>query len=192
VIRTLCLLGWAALVAVGLTRFTTVERVSSTVGTPATLLPDADDIEIADAIPVSLVIRNDSGAEDRLLGGSSPVALRVEVHRTRLVQGRREMHPFADGLTIPANETLILEPGASHLMLLGLQASLVQGQTFPLTLRFAHAGEVTVPVRVRRRVDAAGLTPFPPSRIGDLSVSLASAPPAPPGTLVPEPDREPD
>ena len=185
-IRSRCLLVLAALVIVGLAPFTTVAPASSLEATPIALLPHVDEVEILDSVPVSLVIRNNGNAGDHLLGGRSVVARWVEVHRTRLVQGQREMHPVAGGLTIPANEALILEPGASHLMLLGLQTSLVQGQSFPITLQFAHAGEVTVTARVRRRVDAAGLTPIPPATAGELSISLASAPPAPAGTLAPE------
>ena len=144
---------------------------------------------LADAVPVSMVIRNDGDDEDRLLSGSTPVARRIDVHLTRLVDGRREMQPVPGGLSIPAHGSLILEPGASHLMLLGLQTDLVQGETFPLTLRFARAGVVTVTARVRRRVDAAGLTPNPALIIGDLSLALASVPPAPAGTPTSELDR---
>jgi hypothetical protein len=56
---------------------------------------------------------------------------------------------------------------------------LVQGKTFPLTLRFERAGEVAVIARVRRRVDAAGTQPLPEVSLGDLTITLASAPPAP-------------
>ena len=66
-------------------------------------------------------------------------------------------------------------------MLYGLLVDLVQGRTFPLTLHFARAGDVTVTARVRRKLDAAGVTPFPPVMADDLSISLISAPPAPAG-----------
>ncbi len=71
-----------------------------------------------------------------------------------------------------------LEPGTSHLALVGLRTDLVQGETFPLTLRFERAGEVIVIARVRRRVDAAGIEPLPIVTLGDLTIVLASAPPA--------------
>lgn len=67
-------------------------------------------------------------------------------------------------------------------MLLGLRRDLAQGETFPLTLRFARAGEMTVTARVRRKVDAAAVSPVPTVVSGDISVSLASAPPAPAAT----------
>jgi copper(I)-binding protein len=108
------------------------------------------------------------------------VAERVEIHQTRLVNGRREMVLLPAGLIIPPTSTLVLEPGSSHLMLVGLRQDLVQGRTFPLTLYFSQAREVTVMARVRRKVDAAGITPFPPVVTGDLWISLASAPPAHP------------
>jgi copper(I)-binding protein len=131
------------------------------------------------AVPVSMLIRNDGDEADRLLGGTSPVAARIEPHRTRLVRGQREMTALPDGIVIPPGDAIVLEPGADHLMLIGLREPLIQGRTFPLTLRFARAGNVTVQARVRRRVDAAGITPFPPMTLGELSVSMASAPPAP-------------
>jgi copper(I)-binding protein len=133
--------------------------------------------EIPGAVPVSLVIQN-AGEAERLLGGSTPVAERVEVRQTRLVAGRRVSAPAPQGIVIPAGESLVLEPAASHLLLFGLHADLVQGKTFPLTLRFEHAGMVTVTVRVRRKVDAAGVEPIAPVIAGDLRLSLASAPPA--------------
>ena len=134
--------------------------------------------EVPGAVPISLLVQN-AGADDRLLGGSSPVATSVEAHQTRLIAGRRVMEAAPDGIAIPGGKTVILEPAANHLMLLGLTDDLVQGETFPLTLRFERAGEVTVTVRVRRRVDAAGVAPISPVAAGALLISLASAPPAP-------------
>jgi copper(I)-binding protein len=151
--------------------------------TPVLATPVITPVEASSAVPISLVIRNEGDQHDRLLGGHTPAAARVEVHRTRLDAGDRVMEVAPDGIAIPAGETLTLEPGHNHLMLLGLQVGLVQGETFPLTITFDRAGEVTVMVRVRRRVDASGLTPFPPVVVGELSISLASAPPAQAETL---------
>jgi len=139
--------------------------------------PPANGIEIPNAAPISLLIQSRRATDDRLLGGETALAERVELHQTRLVHGVREMTTAPAGLVVRANSTTILEPGGDHLMLVGLRRVLVQGETFPLTLHFARAGEATVQVRVRRRVDAAGITPFPPVVSGDLAISLASSPP---------------
>jgi len=48
--------------------------------------------------------------------------------------------------------------GGMHLMLEGLSQPLRQGQSFPLTLKFQHAGDITVQVAVAAlgaRQDAA-------------------------------------
>jgi copper(I)-binding protein len=135
--------------------------------------------EISDGVPVSLTIQNDGDADDRLLGGSTPVAQWVGVRRTFLVHGRRETEPLPEGIVIPADAMITLEPGKSHLALFELRTDLVQGETFPLTLRFERAGEVTVIARVRRRVDAAGIAQLSEVSLGDLTIALASAPPAP-------------
>lgn len=155
--------------------------------------------ETPGAIPVSMLIHNGGAVGDRLLGGSTPLARTVEVHRSPLMHGVRAMVEAQEGLPIPGGSTVMLEPRNGHLMLIGLRASLVQGQTFPVTLRFARAGEVTVTARVRRKVDAAGVPPIPPVTAGDLTISLVSAPPAAavaPATPVtartPCPCREPD
>jgi copper(I)-binding protein len=135
--------------------------------------------ESHDTTPVSLLIRNDGDEDDRLLGGSTPIAQCVELRRTVLVHGRPAVAEVREGIAIPARATLILEPGKSHLALFGLRRDLVQGERFPLTLRFERAGSVTLVARVRRRVDAAGIAPLPEVSVGDLTLALASAPPAP-------------
>jgi copper(I)-binding protein len=133
---------------------------------------------IPDGVPVSLSIQNDGDLDDRLLGAWTPAARSVGIRRSFLVNGRRQSAPVPEGLVIPADTTTTLELGKSHLALYGLRADLVQGQMFPLTLRFERAGEVTVVARIRRRVDAAGTEPLPQVSIGDLTIARASAPPA--------------
>ena len=50
---------------------------------------------------------------------------------------------------IPAGQMVTFTPGGAHIMLTGLKQKLVAGQSFPLTLTFAHAAPVTVDVKVR-------------------------------------------
>ena len=132
-----------------------------------------------DAVPISLLIRNDGDQDDRLLGGSTSVAEQVLLRRTRFERGRPATVLVPGGIAIPAGATINLEPGMSHVALLGLTSDLIQGETFPLSLCFEHAGKATITARVRRRVDAAGFTPLPEVSVGDLTIVHASAPPAP-------------
>ncbi|MDP9084037.1 MAG: copper chaperone PCu(A)C [Pseudomonadota bacterium] len=92
-------------------------------------------------------IDNRGRRADRLVGISSPVAGRVEIHETRMQQGSVEMRALAS-LECPPGVTVKSEPGGLHIMLVGLRHPLVTGTKFPLSLRFRDAGvmEVQVPV----------------------------------------------
>lgn len=54
-----------------------------------------------------------------------------------------------DEIPVPAGETVSLEPGGYHVMLLELVAPLEAGDTIEVTLTFAEAGEVVVEAEVR-------------------------------------------
>lgn len=130
-------------------------------------------------VPVSLLVRNLGSSDEVLLGASSPLAERVEVHHSRMESGARIMEPASDGVALPAGSTVILEPEGSHLMLIRTREPLVQADLFYLVLRFGNAGDVPVTGRVRRKLDAAGVAPIPPVTAGGIEISLVSAPPAP-------------
>ncbi|HYZ40658.1 MAG TPA: copper chaperone PCu(A)C, partial [Stellaceae bacterium] len=86
---------------------------------------------------------------DRLVSASTPAAKKAELH-TMSMQGMvMKMRPLA-GLDIPAGQPVALKPGGEHIMLLGLKQPLREGQSFPLTLDFAKAGQRTVTVSVEK------------------------------------------
>ena len=53
-----------------------------------------------------------------------------------------------DVLDLAPGTPVTFAPGGMHLMLMGLTGKLEEGRTFPLTLSFEHAGEITVEVPV--------------------------------------------
>jgi copper(I)-binding protein len=85
---------------------------------------------------------------DRLTAASTPVAQTAEVHESTSEGGIMRMRPVP-GLDIPAGKTVKLSPGGYHIMMFGLHRPLKAGESFPLTLTFAHAVPVTVTVHVR-------------------------------------------
>jgi copper(I)-binding protein len=95
-----------------------------------------------------LTIANTGAAEDRLLAVTSPAAESVEIHQMEMADGRMTMHPVEGGLVIPAGGTVVLEPGGFHLMLVGVGDGLVVGTIIEVTLTFANAGDVTLPLVV--------------------------------------------
>ena len=84
---------------------------------------------------------------DRLLGGSTPVADRLELH-SMVMRGNVMKMRQLDAIALPAGQSVKLEPGAQHLMLVGLKAPLKVGDKLPLTLKFEKAGEVKAEMTV--------------------------------------------
>ncbi len=89
----------------------------------------------------------ESTRDDRLLTVESPVAARVMIHAVTNRDGVNRM-VHLDALDLPAGEPVVLAPGGTHLMLMGLKARLSEGARFPVTLGFERAGVVTVTVPV--------------------------------------------
>ena len=90
-----------------------------------------------------------SPSADRLVSASTPVAKKAELH-TMSMQGMvMKMRPLS-GLDVPAAKPVTLKPGGDHIMLLGLEHPLRDGQSFPLTLDFEKAGSQTVTVTVEK------------------------------------------
>jgi hypothetical protein len=92
---------------------------------------------------VYLTIRNAGTQDDQVVTLRSPLSERVEIHETKTSDGIMRMRQVTDA-TVPAGGFLALEPGGTHVMLIGLRSALVPGATVPLVLTFRHAGEVQV------------------------------------------------
>jgi copper(I)-binding protein len=90
-----------------------------------------------------------SPTADRLVSVSSPVAKKAELHTMSMEGMVMKMRPLAN-LDIPAGQPVTLKPGGEHVMLLGLDAPLREGQSFPLTLTFEKAGTRTVAVAIEK------------------------------------------
>lgn len=95
---------------------------------------------------VYLTVRNDGG-EDRLVEVSSPAG-DASLHSTSMDNGVIRMRHLQN-LDIPANSSVALEPGATHIMVTGLEQPLGEGTTFPLELKFDRSGDRRVSASVR-------------------------------------------
>lgn len=96
-----------------------------------------------------MVFENMTDNDDRLIAAASDVAERVELH-THLqdANGVMQMVEVKEGFPIPAHGEHALARGGDHVMFLGLNRSLEQGDIVTLTLTFEKAGEMTVEVPV--------------------------------------------
>ncbi len=94
-------------------------------------------------------LKNDTGKSDRLLKISSPVAAKVQIHRTEIQDGMARMREVAV-LHVDANQTVEFAPNGMHVMLMGLKKPLVEGQKFELEFLFEVAGPRKIQVAVRK------------------------------------------
>jgi periplasmic copper chaperone A len=115
---------------------------------------------------VYLRIVNAGKNADALNGVETENAEHAMVHATTTTGGvtRMEMTP---SLPVPASSTVTLAPGGRHIMLEGLKAPLREGESFIITLVFAHAGRISATVKV---MNASATGPAP---------ETAAAPPRP-------------
>ncbi len=90
---------------------------------------------------------HNGGAADRLVSAQAPVSSTVELHTMRMDGDVMRMRQV-EAIDLPAGQKVELKPGGLHLMFIGLKAPLKAGDSFPLTLKFEKAGELTVSVRV--------------------------------------------
>ena len=97
-----------------------------------------------------------SPTTDRLLSASSPAAKKTDLHTMEMAGMVMKMRPIA-GLDIPAGQPVALKPGGEHIMLIGLQQPLREGQSFTLTLNFEKAGARTVSVAVEKAGAMSGM-----------------------------------
>ncbi|GAB4541994.1 MAG: hypothetical protein Kow0063_33410 [Anaerolineae bacterium] len=97
---------------------------------------------------VFMRLANTGSASDQLVGGQSPAAGAVEVHKTTMAEGVMTMEHIPS-LEVPARGEVLLKPGGYHIMLIGVTQPLSPGDSLPITLRFEKAGEMTVDVEVR-------------------------------------------
>jgi periplasmic copper chaperone A len=100
-------------------------------------------------------ITNKGSVPDKLISGSTPVAATVELHTMKMDGDVMRMREIA-ALPLPATTEVTLrhdERGENgyHLMLMGLNRPLNEGDRFPLTMTFEKAGKIEVMVVVEKR-----------------------------------------
>ncbi len=95
-----------------------------------------------------MTLKNTGDKADKVVAADADVSRVVELHTHKKVDGVMKMRQIPD-IPVPAGKAVRLQPGGLHIMFIDLKAPLKKGETFPLTLDFARAGEVTVTVHVK-------------------------------------------
>lgn len=95
-----------------------------------------------------MTITNTGSAPDTLIGGSASIAGAFEVHEMSMTDGIMRMRQLTPGLVIKPGETVVLKPGAIHIMLMDLKQPPKVGRTISGTLVFEKAGKVDITYKV--------------------------------------------
>lgn len=99
---------------------------------------------------VYLTINNQTNQRDGLIGANSDVAGGAEMHLSKMDAAGTMTMERQDLVVIPAKDSIELAPGGLHIMLVILGKDLSVGDTFPLTLEFQRAGDITIEVEVKQ------------------------------------------
>ena len=97
-----------------------------------------------------MIIKNDSVHSDQLIAAECDVCNTVELHRTEMDPQTQvyKMRPVPT-LDLPAHGSLVLEPGATHIMLMGLKRPLLEGEILTVKLIFKKAAARDLKIEVK-------------------------------------------
>ncbi len=85
--------------------------------------------------------------DDKLIGGRSEIAGRLEIHTHERDGDVMKMKQVA-ALPVKAGKSVVLKPAGDHVMLMDLKRPLVEGDLLKLTLTFEKAGDVEIEATV--------------------------------------------
>ena len=99
-----------------------------------------------------LSVTNHSAMACQLTGAESSISDRLEFHEHLHSDGMMRMRPVAGGVTVPAGETVIFEPGGLHIMLFNIQQPLISEENTQLQLNTDQCGTMAVSTEIRSLV----------------------------------------
>lgn len=87
-------------------------------------------------------ITNSGTEDDKLIGVETDAAAEAQLHISQVNADGVATMTHLDSIDIPAGDTVVLERGELHVMLMGLTGTLTEGDMVKATLVFEHAGKV--------------------------------------------------
>lgn len=88
-----------------------------------------------------------SSTDARLVGVASPVAKMVQIHQSNMKDDVMNMQKV-DAVELPAGKTVVFDTEGYHVMLMGLNAQVKEGDQVPLTLTVEDASGTTENIEV--------------------------------------------
>ena len=96
-------------------------------------------------------IKNEGQALDSLVKASVDICGATELHMSSIDDAGVMSMQQVQQIDILVGETTNLEPGGLHVMCIDRQADLTAGDSVPISLSFAQAGEITVQAEIREQ-----------------------------------------
>ena len=96
-------------------------------------------------------IANAGAAEDRLIAVKGDVSKSIELHEVVMDGDVMKMRPV-EAVVVPPGGSVELKPGGYHIMLIGLEAPLAEGDHVALTFVFETAGAIALDAPVQTAV----------------------------------------
>ena len=121
------------------------------IAAPALAAPTASDATVrlpaVSGRPAAGYVMIMADKADALVGASSPLAGRIELHSMTTDNGVMRMRQ-EQSLAVPAGGMLHMAPAGNHLMIFDLKTGLQPGGTMPLTLSFQSGAKVIVDAKL--------------------------------------------
>ncbi|WKZ35826.1 MAG: copper chaperone PCu(A)C [Anaerolineales bacterium] len=103
-----------------------------------------------------MLLFNQTGQTDQLIGASSDAASAVEIHLSQMSTDGVMQMTRQEAITLPSNAMLELKPGSYHVMLIDLKQDLAAGESIEITLHFRNHADVILTVPIRDAADMGG------------------------------------
>jgi copper(I)-binding protein len=113
---------------------------------------------MAQSAALYFTLHNQSETPTKITGVSvsSDIASDAQIHTTEMNDDMMRMREVKEGIVIAPNDSLSFAPGGYHVMLLGLEKGLVEGNSVSLTLSFDSAADYIVELPVKGMDKEAG------------------------------------
>lgn len=96
-----------------------------------------------------MTLTNNADTDLAVIGAESSVAKAVELHNNTMTDGKMKMRQV-NQIDLPANQTTELKPGGLHVMLIGLNRALVEGETIDLKLNFSDGSSKSMEIPIQQ------------------------------------------
>lgn len=104
-----------------------------------------------------MAIVNNGTEPDRLIGVESDIAMKSEVHESKVDANGVGTMEHVDAVEIPPGQTVNLEHGSYHVMFMGLKGTLTEGEMHKAVLIFERAGRVEIEFQIDPPMGKGGM-----------------------------------